>query len=199
MLNFKKITSYLIFFFLLGIVVLSVSWKKRDTKVVAKKAFSYFDEKPDFYWFSIRIQIEVRNNTFKMLGATGGVRYGKQISFEKALWHGLSRRQIAIGPFMSKKEAENARQLYKPNKDKIKLNKLKEVPAQINWFAITFEESPRLRIFVLRRAPGAVATGSLNFFISTFYQLLQVKQISVGPFEDYQQAELAKRLYRMNE
>ncbi len=194
----KKRIVYL-FPVLLVFAFFSISWNYNTKKIKAKKAISYLDNKPDVYWFNIRVQIDERNNTFKMVGATGGVSYGQQISFEKALWHGLSRRQIAVGPFLSKQIALNAKNFYKANKSKIKQKYIDKESGQIHWFAITFEESPRLRIFVLKRAPGAVASGNINFFVSTFFQLLQVKQVAIGPFSDYTQAELAKRLYRMNE
>ncbi len=186
---------------LFGIVSLSFTNinKHSNKRHQARKALSFSNDVMDWYWFSVRVRIDKREDAFKFVGVTGGIRHGKQAQFEKDLWQGLAMRQIAVGPFEQKSEARNAKALYKTSKDKIKYYNDPNRPEVLNWFAITFVESPRLRIFVIRRAPGAVATGSIKMFVEGFFVQLPQKLLEIGPFYNYDQAELAKRLYRKNE
>jgi len=151
------------------------------------------------YWFYLKIRIEDRTNSFIVSGTSAGLDFGKILDFEKSLWDGLSKRQIAIGPFYDKNEAMNAKRLYKPDKNKVKEMPEGEIPATVHWFAITFEQSPRLRIYVIKRNPAQVQSGTENRFIDVYFEQLPNKLLSIGPFYDYNQAEEAKRMYRMNE
>ncbi len=157
------------------------------------------DDDPTVYWFFAAVKFARRSNGYKLTGTPGGVSYGKTIDFEKDLWANLSRRRIAVGPFLSKNEALNARRLYKSKRDRIRGLPRGQIPNEVHWFAVAFGQSDRLRIFVFERAPGAVVSGTENFFIDVFYEQLQRKLLSIGPFYDYEQAEIAKRLYRKNE
>jgi hypothetical protein len=184
--------------FLLSISLLNLSFDNHTQKH-GKKLSVINEDDPIYFWFFVRVRIDTRQDKFIMSGTTGGIRTGRQIDFEKDLWSNLSRRQIAVGPFESKNEAVNAKRLYKTKKKLIKSLPKGEVPAQVTWFAVTFEQSPRLRIFVIKRAPGAVFTGSEQMFIDAFFEQLNYKLLTIGPFYNYDQAELAKRLYRKNE
>ncbi|MBN2892964.1 MAG: hypothetical protein JXL97_13940 [Bacteroidales bacterium] len=198
-MNIKKLLSYLFVIVLLySVSLLTISFKNGEI-TEGKRAGSIHDDDPVYYWYFVRVRIDDRTNTFKLSGTSGGLDYGYLIDFEKNLWNGLSKRQIAVGPFLSREEALNAKRLYKTSADKINEMPEGEIPDRIHWFAITFEQSPRLRIFVIRRAPGAVQTGTVDQFIAAFYEQLNVRLLSIGPFYYYEQAEEAKRLYRVNE
>ncbi len=198
-MKIKQILGFIIAVILLySISAITLSFKKNE-HLKGNSIPTVTEDDPVYYWFYLKIRIDDRTNTFKVSGTSGGLDYGYQLDFEKALWNNLSKRQIAIGPFQTKEEALNAKRLYKMSEDKIHELPEGEVPDRINWFAITFEQSPRLKIYIIRRAPGAVQTGTEDFFVSTFYEQLGVRLLSIGPFYDYEHAEMAKRLYRMNE
>jgi len=198
MLKIKNKKLYL-FIFILSLVFISISWKTDTKEIKAKRAISFYEVKPDFHWFSIRVRIDKTTGLFVLDGVSGGVRHGKQIDFEKELWRALSRRQLVVGPFLKRETANNAKLLYKSDKKKIRKSSLKNLPPNLHWFLTTFEESPRLGIYVIKRMPGAVFSGNVDNFIFLIYTSLNIKSVPIGPFEDYNQAELAKRLYRMNE
>lgn len=197
----RKIFNYLALLLLIvTISIISISFKsKNEIKDQSIVKILDGDDEPVYYWFYARIRIDDRTNTYKLTGTTGGLEYGHLIDFEKNLWNSLSKRQIAVGPFQTREEALNAKRLYKSKKDKIKELPEGEIPDRIHWFAITFEQSDRLRIFVIRRAPGAVVTGTVDDFIEAYFEQLEFKLLQIGPFYYYEQAEEAKRFYRMNE
>lgn len=198
-MNIKKKISFFVAVALLFVVsIFVISFKNADipeeTQVV-----SINDDEPLMYWFFVRVRIDTRLQEYKISGTSGGLNYGYKINFEKNLWSGLSKRQIAVGPFFSRNEALNAKRLYKTGADKITKLPEGEVPDNVFWFAINFKQSDRLRIFILDRAPGAVASGSEQAFITAFYEQLAYKQLAIGPFYFYEQAEEAKTMYRLNE
>lgn len=198
-MNFKKIFGYSIVIALLfSLSISTISFKNNESRE-GKRGKLIHEDDPVVYWFFVRVRIDVRSNSYKLAGTSRGLEYGYQIDFEKNLWEGLSKRQIAVGPFLSREEALNSRRLYKTKKDKIKEMPEGEIPDDIHWFAITFDQSDRMRIFVIKRSPAAVQTGSVEQFINAFYEQLQYRLLQIGPFYYYEQAEDAKRLYRLNE
>lgn len=154
---------------------------------------------PVVYWFYAGVKIDDQTNSYVVSGTPGGIQYGHTVDFEKDLWATLSKKKLAVGPFLSKNEAINASRLYRSSKDKINQLPKDEVPGNVHWFAIQFSQSDRLRIFVFERAPGSVRTGSEKQFIDAFYVQIISRMFAIGPFYDYNQAELAKNLYRRNE
>jgi len=196
-MKIKDLFKYLIAFSLVaGVALSAVSFKPHEKSDIVNNSY---DDQPVYYWFYATVKIEDMTNSYKITGTPGGIQYGYEIDFEKDLWANLSQRKLAIGPFLSKNEAINARRLYKSDADKINQLPKDSVPQQVHWFAITFDQSDRLRILVFERAPGAVQTGTEDQFINAFYEQLINKLFAIGPFYDYNQAEIAKRLYRKNE
>lgn len=198
----KKYKSLIVIglFLSVSLVFLSFSSPINENNNVPK----IHDDDPDpnhvYYWFYASVRIDVRTASYKVNGTSGGLHSGYKEDFEKDLWKSLSQRKIVVGPFLEKNTALNAKRLYRTKKDKA-LNKIPvdTVPPTVYWFAITFDQSDRLGIFVMERSPAAVASGGENFFIDAFYEQLAYKQFAIGPFYDQLNAEEAKRLYRQNE
>ncbi len=159
------------------------------------------DDNIRYYWFTVIIKIkqELGNLKYQIVGSSSQIYSGTLKDFDKAIWEGLRRRRIVVGAFLSKQDALNAKMLYKSKKEKIK--KKPVINGTVYWFAIHFEEQPRLRIYIIRRKPGAVRYGSgdLNYFIDAFYQQLQYGMFTIGPFHSQETAEMMKNIYRRNE
>lgn len=134
-----------------------------------------------------------------IISGVSKVYSGNKQDFERALWKGLSKRVIIVGPFESQKEAMNSSMLYRRNASKIKEIPSATNPKKIYWFPIKFEESERLKIYVMQRTPATVQEGSTNFFIKILYEQLGFMQFSIGPFWSQDQANVAKGIYVRNE
>ncbi len=199
-MNLKKKIIYLVAIsVLLTVSLVTTSFNKPDTQEKPNVNSVNEDDNPIYYWYFLNVRLDNRLNVFKVSGTSGGINNGYLIDFEKQLWNGLSKRKIAVGPFLTKDEAVNSKRLYKSKKEKINQLPQGEVPDRVHWFAITFDQSDRLKIFIMRRTPGAVNSGSEKDFINAFYEQLGKKQLSIGPFYYYEQAEEAKNIYRRNE
>ena len=115
------------------------------------------------------------------------------------LWQGLAKRQIVIGPFVSQEQALNSRMLYKRSADKIDNIRSVQPPPTVYWFAVSFKNSERLRVYIFERTPANVQSGTTEQFVAALYEQLGFQKFSIGPFWDYERAEMAKALYRKNE
>ncbi len=200
-MNIKKHLIYFVFILtIFSSSLIMMSFKENyHQRSTSKLVRSIAEDDPVYFWFFVKVRIDTKSNIYKIAGSGGGINHGYLYDFEKSLWKGLSRRQIAIGPFQSREEALNSIRLYKA--DKSKINELPEgdVPTRAHWFAITFKQSDRQKFFILERAPGSVNTGTMDNFIDAFFAQLEYKFLQIGPFYSYEQAEEAKRLYRKNE
>jgi len=170
--------------------------EKRKGKIIEK-----FSPKVDsariVFWYRSNVKIDRRTQQYKISG-TGGVSAGTQDEFEKEIWKGLSKRNIIIGPFQFKEEAVNSRLLYKSKRDNVKKFPTTN-PTKVYWFAVTFRESDRLKVYVFEQTPASVRNGSTLNFTNGLYEQLAFKQFAVGPFWGYEQAESAKILYSKNQ
>ena len=71
------------------------------------------------YWFSIGIRLDAKKRDIEILSGASKIMSGTKKVFEKAVWKGVGRRQIVIGPFPCKQQAENATIFYKKTKEKV--------------------------------------------------------------------------------
>ncbi len=183
----------------LTLFLLAFYYEKTPVAKINNSLVYQSPEEETFFWFSVRVSIDDKKQAYKIVGSPSGISQGSLKEFEKAIWMGLRKRQIVVGAFRSKQEAMNARMLYRSKREKIK--KMPKIEGTVYWFAIHFEESKRLRIYIIRRKPGAIENGegNLNFFIAAFFEQLNFEMFTIGPFTSYEDAELMKRLYRKNE
>ncbi len=198
-MKIKKILGFLTAVaLLLSLSMVMISFDSKNNRE-GKRLSSQLDDEIVYYWFFAKVRIDKQTDTYKVSGTGGGLFHGYQKVFEKSLWRGLSNRQIAIGPFMRKNEAVNAKRLYRASKDQITGVPVGEPPAQYHWFPIEFYQSKRTGIYIMKSSPSSVNSGTEEGFITSFYEKLDFKSLMVGPFYDYEQAEQAKAMYRMNE
>lgn len=202
MLSNKKIKYFFLTVFVLFATVFTLSFSEK-TIPEPETSYGIDDDIPKdqvFYWFYATVKIDQRTNGYKIMGTSGNLQKGYIADFEKDLWQSLSQRKIVVGPFSDKSEAANAKRLYVSKKDRA-LSKIPKdtVPSTVYWFAINFDQSDRLGIFVINRVPGAVQHGSENFFIEAFFEQLPYQQFAIGPFYDQFFIEEYKRIYRKNE
>ncbi len=159
------------------------------------------EDDPDVYWFFIRIRIDEKKKVFEITGSGTKLVMGSKKAFSKAVWWGIARRQVAIGPFQSEAEANNARIYYKKAKDKVVGIPSSDAPESMYWFAVSLKELKRIGTYEFSRSPAAVSSGNANQFTDALYETMdaQYKMLQIGPFWEYTQAETAKNIYRENE
>ena len=196
--------------FLIGLSILLVFVKdklSRDEVLMAKQSRYIYSPNKDelvYYWFSVGVRTRTPDRIYRIISVSNEIRYGKIKKFEKALWKGLAKRKIVIGPFISHNEAKKAITLYKAitkakTKEDLAQIKLPDFGHELYWFQIKFIESPRMKAFVLEHGPASVRSGNARLFIYDLLETLGYQQMTVGPFEDYQRTEEIKRIYRQNE
>ena len=154
---------------------------------------------PDVYWFYIRMRIDSKRKEIEIMGGGGKIVSGSIKSFSKAVWWGIAHRQVTVGPFYSETEALNAKIYYKKSKDKINELPQPTAPSTMHWFQCAFTELRRLGSYEYTRSPAAITSGGSNEFADALFEGLSFQRLSIGPFWDYQQAEEAKAIYRLNE
>ena len=193
----------LILLITLPFLLLSFSVSKTKKEVFIKKVKTIERISPtevNVFWYSIRVKIDNRSNKYYIVGKGSKIQAGKITKFKKAIWKNLSKRQIVIGPFEFEKEALNSRMMYRRKVEDIDNIPADTVaPTTLNWFAITFKNSERLKIYILEPNPATMQSGTIIQFKADLYEGLGYKQFMVGPFWDYERAEKAKVMYRKNE
>jgi len=157
------------------------------------------DDGEEIFWYFVRVNIEGKTKGYSIIGSGSKIMSGTKKQFSKAIWWGIARRQIAIGPFYSQVEANNSKILYQRSKDKINQLPSGEPPEQIYWFALSFKQLERLGAYQFDRNPAAVASGSSQEFIDFLYDGIAFERLAIGPFWDYVRAEESKAIYRENE
>ncbi|MBQ3688899.1 MAG: hypothetical protein II937_03435 [Bacteroidales bacterium] len=157
------------------------------------------DPEPDVYWYFIRMRMDSKRKDIEITNGGGKISRGSTKAFSKAIWWGISHRQVTIGPFYSEAEALNSKIYYKKSKDKINELPQATAPSTMHWFEVSFKELKRLGSYEYVRSPAAVSTGSANEFADALYEGLTFQKLSIGPFWDYTRAEEAKAMYRLNE
>ncbi len=198
----RKLTINLIMALVL-ILTLGTSAKAADpdSTASAQSAINISDKEPEpeVYWFTIKISINTKRNDIEIAPGPGKIKKGTKKGFTKDVWKQISHRQVAIGPFQSEAEAMNAKIYYKKSKDKINELPQATAPSQMNWFEVSFKMLRRMNCYEYTHSPAAVNTGTASEFTDALYEGLSFLHLSVGPFWDYEQAELAKSIYRLNE
>ena len=184
---------------LLALVLLPIFFISTSFYNPTKDDGQIIDENLTYFWYSVRIKINDRQNKYEIVGSGSKIKRGTLLEFEQAVWKGLSKRQIVIGPFQDTDEVVNSKMFYKRAESKVNYQPDGNPPSTIYWFAVKFYESERLRVYIFERTPASVQSGNPNQFISVLYEQLNFKQFSIGPFWDYTNAEHAKGLYLKNE
>ncbi len=156
------------------------------------------------FWFYISVQVNTRDNIYRIVYVGSRIYTGTLKQFDKAVWRGLARRQLAIGPFSTREDAQKAQELYRiimksRTTDDFSKYKIPEYQGQVHWFALKITQSPRLHIYLIEHSPARVESGDAMKFLNTLFETLRYQQVVVGPFTDYQTAEEIKRIYRRNE
>lgn len=166
-----------------------------------KKQKQYFDNDPvtEVYWFYLRVKADRRKKAYSIVGTGSRVISGTMKEFEKAVWWGTTRGQLAIGPFLKHKEATDARLLYRRSRKKIKKRYSIEDRDEVYWFLITFSKRKRSNSYQLEPMPARVYSGSIKEFLDALYEGLDFERVTIGPFWDYMNAKDAKDLYGKNE
>jgi hypothetical protein len=71
----------------------------------------------EYYWFFLKFSINKRTKKFELERTAARVAYGSLKDFKQVLWEGTFFKQLAIGPFPTQVEAEEAKRLYRLEED----------------------------------------------------------------------------------
>lgn len=156
-------------------------------------------EVAEVHWFYIRVRPNIKKKAYTLVGTASRVESGKEEEFERALWWGMTRGQMAIGPFWDVREAKDARLLYRKSRKRVVTTRSRRNTKEVHWFLVTFKQRKRSNAYKLQRMPARLASGSVDEFLDALYESMTFERLTVGPFWDYNEAENAKTLYRKNE
>ena len=159
--------------------------------------------KPDkFYWYFITISMEknkeTKLNEYKVRPA-GGLYYGNMEKFKKALWGNRSSLRLAVGPYWNKSTAKNAQKIYSQlNKKKADMRVLDYIKDdQVHWYYLKVKK--KRAGYKLEPTLARVASGTVQGFYDALNEGLVQEMLAVGPFNDYNESEDSKALYRAQE
>lgn len=163
------------------------------------------------FWISVRAETKISRETKKEAYVIRTTRNephsGKVTKYQKFLHRSLKAGQnIPIGPFDNFEDAKRAVEYYKLTKYNSETME-KDIHTRVDstavgdyyWFFIKFYYLPRKRTLVLERTAARVAYGSIKDFRTVLWEGIFFKQLAVGPFATQEEAEEAKRLYRLEE
>ena len=162
------------------------------------------------WWFDIAIKIDPKTRNIDIVGGSSKVTSGSKKAFEKAVWKGVARKRVIIGPFPCKQQAEDATLFYKKTREKV-VGVPQGQASQLYWFNVSFNELKRIGAYEYKENPAQVANGSYNEFKEALFEGITFQQLSVGPFADYMDerqhiavdgnvwAEKAKSIYKENQ
>jgi hypothetical protein len=151
-----------------------------------------------YHWFFIRMRIDEKLKQYFIVGNASYVQAGSLDDFRQKLWWGITHKQIAIGPFMTAEEAEVARMYYKTTKERIP--EVENAPkTEVHWFLLSIKELKRANAYKLERMPARTASGTIDDFVDALFESMTFEHMVVGAFWNYDQAELAKTIYRESE
>lgn len=71
----------------------------------------------EYFWFFLKFNKLPRSGKFDLQRTAARVASGNLIDFKQLLWEGIFFKQLAIGPFASQIEAEEAKRLYRLEED----------------------------------------------------------------------------------
>lgn len=163
------------------------------------------------YWFSIGIRMDSKKRDIEITSGASKIMSGTKKTFEKAVWKGVAKKQVVIGPFPCKQQAENATIYYKKSREKVTGMPGGPSPRELYWFQVSFNELKRIGAYEYTNSPARVSSGSYEQFKDALFEGISFKLLSVGPFANYEDeklgiavdgnvwAEKAKSIYRQNE
>ncbi len=163
------------------------------------------------FWVTVNASIKISNETKKEVYVVKTARNkpgsGKIRKYQRFLHKSLiAGHSIPIGPFDNYDDALRAVDYYKLtkfNNETIKKS-IDQMPDSIMndeyyWFFLKFSYSQRKKTIFLERTAARVASGNLGDFRTVLWEGLSFKQLAAGPFISQEEAEEAKRLYRLEE
>lgn len=71
----------------------------------------------EYYWFFLKFEKRPRTGKFDLQRTAARVASGDLKDFKQVLWEGIFFKQLAVGPFPSQIEAEEAKRLYRLEED----------------------------------------------------------------------------------
>ncbi|MBR4440138.1 MAG: hypothetical protein IKS00_01190 [Bacteroidales bacterium] len=212
----KKISLFLILTAICTALCINASAKKgipaKDIVTSPEAPADVMDDgEPDIlWWFDISIKIDPKTRSIEIVAGSSKVQSGSKKVFAKAIWKGIARKRVVIGPFPCKQQAEDASLFYKKNREKV-VGVPHGQASRLYWFNVSFNELKRIGAYEYKENPAQVASGSYNEFKEALFEGITFQQLSVGPFADYMDekqgiavegdvwAEKAKSIYRENQ
>ncbi len=162
----------------------------------------YTDDEKIVFWFYINLRI-TRDKTTKQtvynvrrLGTR--VYSGTLDDYDQDLHKNISSgRKFAIGPFYDYYEAQQALHFYNITKKEKPLDSKIDPAKDVFYFMLVIKRMKRSKAYVIERLPGRISTGKAEDFNDFLTTVLTNKVLAVGPFWGMEEAEEAKRLYRL--
>ena len=149
-------------------------------------------------WFYIRLLLDKAKQEYVVLGNGSRIQEGSIKNFEDGLLWGIERKQLAIGPFLDPKEAQNARMMYQRKKPRVP-ESIKNAKEDIYWFYISVGDVPDKKTYDLKEMPSKVDVGTVDDFLDVLYRGMGYGLLVMGPYWDKAEAERAERVYRKHE
>ena len=155
----------------------------------------------EIFWFNVKVFNQTDKHSHqKQYGVrpySAKISNGSIKAFSKALWKcTASGQSIAVGPFKTYNQAQDALKLYKMVNDTISPRATNQNRA---WFLVKVKITERAHAYQFERMAARVAEGTDKEFSDVLRESLAFKTLAIGPFAESIDAEEAKTLYRLEE
>ncbi len=171
------------------------------TAILIAVASSLSAQNDPIFWFNIKVfnklEKHSRQKQYDIRPFSAKISSGSTKAFSKALWKcTASGQSIAVGPFKTYNQAQNALKLYKMVNDTISPRATNQNRA---WFLVKVNITERAHAYQFERMAARVAEGTEKEFSDVLRESLAFKTLAIGPFAESIDAEEAKTLYRLEE
>jgi len=160
------------------------------------------DEEKMVFWFYISLRItedrRTRQKVYNVRRLGTRVYSGTLDEYDQDLHKHLSSgHKFAIGPFYDYYEAQQALHFYNVTKKAKPLDSKIDPTKDVFYFMLVIKRMKRSKAYVIERAPGRISSGKAQDFDDFLNAVLPTRVLAVGPFWDMEEAEEAKRVYRL--
>ena len=87
---------------------------KHTTETMDEEIRNFHDSTAinEYYWFFLKFKFSKRKKKILLERTAARVAFGDLKEFKQVLWEGIFFKQLAVGPFPTQEEAEEAKRLY---------------------------------------------------------------------------------------
>ena len=157
------------------------------------------EQKGEYYWYSHHINKTLKNNAFVFGDSRWGILEGPLNEFDGSFNEGNMMLLFTIGPFRDKKSVELSKQLNCQLVPKHIRQKNYVDYKTYFWFSMQVDNISdpvyKKPVYKISNVSAKTEHGNGSTFVKSFLKGLDNKQLTMGPYQEINDAELSRETY----